>query len=76
MEQRRFVALRMGAYPKKRVLLQMEGNLERGVVTPEADAPLSQIVISACIRKMECHRCVPTRLRSHGAADNVSVQGK
>jgi hypothetical protein len=77
MQQRRFVALRMRAHPKKCVLVQMEGYLERGVVTPEADAPLSQIVISACIRKMKRHRCVPTRLRSHATADNVSVrQGK
>ena len=72
-QQRRFVAIRIGAYPKKHVLVQMEGYLERGVVTPEADAPLRQIVMSACIRKMECHRCVPMILRSHAAAHGVSV---
>jgi hypothetical protein len=33
--------------------------IERGVVTPEADAALHQIVMSACVRKMEGHRCSP-----------------
>src|SRR5580704_14190637 len=34
-----------------------ERYLERGVVTPEADAALRRIVISACVRKMEGHQC-------------------
>lgn len=41
MQQGRFVALRIGAYPEKRVLVQMEGYLDGGVMTPEANAPLS-----------------------------------
>jgi hypothetical protein len=77
MQQRRIVALRMRAHSKKCVLVQMEGYLGSGVMTPEADTPLRNIEMSACIRKMECHLCVPMRLRSHAAADNVAVrQGK
>jgi hypothetical protein len=34
-----------------------ERYLERGVVTPEADAALRRIVISAYVRKMEGHQC-------------------
>src|SRR3984893_87932 len=57
MQQRRFVAIHIGAYPTKGFLVQMERYLERGVVTPEADAALRRIVISACVRKMEGHWC-------------------
>ena len=53
MQQRRFVAIHIGAYLTKGFLVQMERYLERGVVTPEADAALRRIVISACVRKME-----------------------
>jgi hypothetical protein len=56
-QQRRFVAIHIGAYPTKGFLVQMERHLDRGVVTPEADAALRQIVISAWIRKMEGHEC-------------------
>ena len=57
MQQRRFVAIHIGAYLTKGFLVQMERYLERGVVTPEADAALRRIVISACVRKMEGHQC-------------------
>src|ERR1700730_13758795 len=57
MQQRHFVAIHIGAYLTKSFLVQMERYLERGVVTPEADAALRRIVISACVRKMEGHRC-------------------
>ena len=52
MQQRRFVAIHIGAYLTKGLLVQMERYLERGVVTPEADAALRRIVIPACVRKM------------------------
>ena len=57
MQKRRFVASRMRADLTERFLVQMERYLEGGVVTPEADAVLRRIVISAWIRKMEGHQC-------------------
>src|SRR3984893_2302632 len=57
MQQRRFVAIHIGAYLTKGFLVQMERHLERRVVTPEADLALRRIAISACVRKMERHRC-------------------
>jgi hypothetical protein len=56
MQQRRFVAIHIGAYLTKGLLVQMERYLERGVVTPEADAALRRIVIPAWVRKMEGHQ--------------------
>src|ERR1700731_481209 len=57
MQQRRFVAIHIGAYLTKSFLVQMKRYLERSVVTPEADPALRRIGISACVRKMEGHRC-------------------
>src|ERR1700730_8666281 len=57
MQQRRFVAIHIRAYLTKSFLVPMERYLERGVVTPEADLALRRIAISACVRKMERHRC-------------------
>ena len=73
MQQRRFVAIHIGAYLTKGFLVQMERYLERGVVTPEADAALRRIVISACVRKME-GISVPMIPRSRAAAGDVSVR--
>jgi hypothetical protein len=67
MQQRRFVAIDIGAYLTKGFLVQMERYLERGVVTPEADAALRRIVISAYVRKMEGHQC------SHDAAQPAAL---
>ena len=57
MQQRRFVAIHIGAYLTKGFLIQMERYLERGVMTPKADAALRRIVMSACVRKMKGHQC-------------------
>lgn len=57
MQQRRFAAIHIGAYLTQGFFVQMERYLERGVVTPEADAALRRIVISARVRKMEGHQC-------------------
>jgi hypothetical protein len=67
MQQRHFVAIHIRAYLTKSFLVQMERYLERGVVTPEADAALRRIVISACVRKMEGQR-------SRVAAGDVSAR--
>jgi hypothetical protein len=49
--------MRVGAHLTEGFLIQMELDLERGIVAPKADAVSCRTVISASIWKMECHRC-------------------
>jgi len=57
VQQWGFVAIRIGAYLTEGFLIQMERDLERGIVAPKADAVSCRTVISASVWKMECHRC-------------------